>query len=266
LTNLYKESSIITDRKLYMNILDNSIDTILAEAGLSLSERHVYLAGNQTGMTSAELITRLKMPRPTLMAALKTLRDVGLCQTRRRDGRSLYYAMQPPRALKPYLAERARSIDVVLDQLDSVDLAAPTNIGVTEVSGQAGVIDLLELALRCKSRHWQIIAPKDNAIAHLPKDYIAYFKKTRSERQIVSESLWEARVAGKKVSLNDVLMRKPRYVPTDIGKQIPSVMLAFDDSLLVIEGTTQPSAVLLQSPAIVETFQLIFAMAWRSVR
>ncbi|HVX23883.1 MAG TPA: helix-turn-helix domain-containing protein [Candidatus Saccharimonadales bacterium] len=249
-----------------MNILDNNVDTILAEAGLSLSEREVYLAGSQTGMTSAELLAKLNMPRPTLMAALKSLRDCGLCETRRRDGRSLYYAMQPPRALKPYLAKRARSIDAVLDQLDELDIAAPTTIGVNEVNGQAGVMDLLELALRCKSRQWQIIAPKNNALAHLPKDYIAYFKKTRSERQIVSESLWEAKVAGNRVSLNDVLMRKPRYVPADISQKIPSVMLAFDDSLLVIEGTKQPSAVLLRSPAIVETFQLIFEMAWRSAR
>ena len=129
-----------------------------------------------------------------------------------------------------------------------------------------GVQDMLELALRCKNRTWQIISPYDNALRHMPKEYIEYFKRVRTERQIVSQTLWESEQKGWGESLQDVLMRKPRRIPKNIAKTIPSLMIAFDDKLLSIEGTTKPSAVLLSGSASVGTFNIIFELAWRSCR
>lgn len=251
-----------------MNILDNQLSNLLAEAGLNQSEQHVYLSGSQTtGKSSAELIKLTKMPRPTVMAALKTLRAYGLCQTHKRDGRSFIYVMQPPQVLKEYLGAQSRQIDKLMDSLDSLPAGnSHASIVIREANGQQEVQDMLELALRCKIRQWQIIAPHANALRFMPKDYTAYFKRVRQEREIVSQTLWEPATKGQKVPLRDVLMRKPRYVPSDIGKNIPSIMLAFDDMLLIIDGTTNPTAALIQNPSITATFKLIFEMAWRSAK
>ncbi len=248
-----------------MKILDNSINNALGEAGLSPSEQVVYLEGAQApALSSAELIKRTRLPRPTVLAALKALRGYGLCLTHRRDGRSLVYSMKPASALKPYVGERIRQLDDLMERLDTI--AEPEGaLSVQEVHGQQALQDLLELALRCKSRQWQIISPRDNALAHMPKSYIAYFKKVREERQIQSQTLWDVQWRDSKLQLRDVLMRKPRFIPKNVG-QIPTMLLAFDDMLLVVDGTTNPTAALLQSQPVVTTYKLIFELAWRSCR
>lgn len=248
---------------MYMKVLDNPIDKLLGEIGLNDSERQVYLAGNGQARTSSELIKLTDMPRPTVMAALRELQNYGLCQTRRRDGRSLVYTMQPLAALKQHLGQKVRQLDELMERLDAVPVKSDT-LTVIEKDGQPGLQDLLEQALRCKSRQWQIIAPRDNALAHLPADYIRYFKRIRKDRQIQSETLWSADWQNAQLNLHDLLMRKPRFVPVNLSKQIPSLLLAFDDKLLIVEGASQPSSVLINSAAVVKTFQLIFEMAWRS--
>lgn len=250
-----------------MNQLDNLRQKILAEAGLSHSEQEVYLAGLQTeGQTSAELVIKTRLPRPTVLAALKELRGKGVCDVHRRDGRSFLYVMQPPQLLKAQLGKQIRYLDGLMDQLDHIELAAHEALSVRSSEGQAALEELLELALRCKSRRWQIIAPRNNAIAFMPADYIKYFKQVREQRQIQSQTLWEPTSKGADLGIKDVLMRKPRYIPKNIGQKIPSLMLAYDDMLLAVDGTTHPSTVLFQNKAVVATFQLLFEMAWRSSR
>ena len=245
--------------------LDNNINSLLGEAGINESERTVYMAGNATGSTSAELIQKTGMPRPTVLAALKELRNYGLCRSHRRDGRSLLYIMQPVQELKAHLGQKAREIDSLIDRIDATEQES-TGLSVVEAEGQEGLKDLLERALRCKSRQWQIIAPRQNALRFLEPTYISYFKRVRSERQISSQTLWSESMAGQQITLNDVLMRKPRYVPKTIAKEIPTLLLTFDDSLLVIEGSNHPTAALITAPAVVATFRIVFEMAWRSAK
>lgn len=249
-----------------MNILDNSIETVLGEAGVNQSECQVYLAGLGETCSSAELLAATGLPRPTLMAALKALREFGLCKTQRRDGRSLTYTMLPVTNIKGYLGAQVRAIDDLMERIDQVSVGQGNHAVTQHADSQQGVQDFLELALRCKSRQWHIMAPRDNALSYMPASYIDYFKRTRKERQIQSETLWESQTSDQQVSLADTLMRKPRYVPENIGGTISSMFLLFDDKLLIIDGTTHPSATLITSATTADTFRLLFTMAWRSVR
>lgn len=264
LVRIYDE--INTDEKLYMNILNSNIESILGEAGVNQSERQVYLAGYGITQRSAELLATTGMPRPTLMAALKSLQEFGLCKTQRLDGRSLTYTMLPVTNIKSYLGRQARSIDDLMGRIDQIAMTSEGQITTQQAVDQKGLQDFLELALRCKSRQWHIIAPRDNALSHLPTNYLDYFKRVRKERQIQSETLWEPKTSDQQITLADTLMRKPRYVPENIAGTIPSMLLAFDDKLLIIDGTTQPSATLISSGSTTDTFRLLFTMAWRSVR
>lgn len=248
-----------------MNMPDNTIETLLGEAGVNQSASHVYQAGLNAARSSAQLLAETGMPRPTLMAALHSLRNYGLCEAHRLDGRSLVYTMLPLANLKAHLGQQIRSIDNIIERLNTVR-ESNTGVTVQTSTGQQSLQDYLEVALRCKSRKWQIIAPKDNALSHLPTTYLSYFKRVRKERQIQSETLWEAQASDQKIALADILMRKPRYVPQSIRSKIPSMLLAFDDSLLIIDGTTQPSIVLLTGESVVATVGLLFDMAWRFAR
>ncbi len=247
-----------------MKFIDN---TILTSLGLTSGEQKVYLCGLNSGeCSSAELISLCKLPRPSVLAALKVLSDYGVCTTTKRDGRSLLYTMLPPEHFAGVIGKKVRQLDALSSQLSSITTTPKLQTYFKEVSGQEAVQDMLELALRCKNRHWQIIAPRKNALSFMPTSYTTYFKKVRTERQIVSQSLWEQSSA-QELLLKDVLMRKPRYVPHEIAVNIPALQLAFDDCLLIIsmeEKSTVPHAMLLQNDAVVTTYKIIFEMAWRN--
>ncbi len=246
-------------------MIDN-IHTLLDKAGVNKSETAVYMAGKKIGTsTSAQLIKVTGLPRPTVMAALASLREFGLCVAYRRDGRSFSYTMQPMVALNKYIGTNIRQANDLIEEINLVDESS-VYLETYRASGQIEVQNLIEQALRCKTRKWQIIAPKDNALAHMPASYTKYFKEVRRERQIESETLWSEMDKRDNIPLHDVIMRKPRYVPKDISKQIPSLLLAFDDKLLAIDGTTNPSAVLVTNTSIVQTFKVVFELAWRSCR
>ena len=55
-------------------------------------------------------------------------------------------------------------------------------------------------------------------------------------------------------------------MPEKLSESIPGLLMAFDDSLLFIEGETVPEAVLIENAAITQTFRIIFEMAWLSVK
>lgn len=244
----------------------NQLNKLLKQAGLSNSEINVYLSadiGEQK--TSAEIVKLSKLPRPTVMAALDELERLGLCKTAKRDGRSLFYVMQLPAALQGFIGQKVRDLDNLMENLG--ELSKPlSDLHTQEAKGVEAVQGLIDNALFCRSRSWLIIAPKDNALAHMPKNYTEYFKRTRRERQIQSQTLWAEADKQDHLGLYDLIMRKPRYIPKDIAKDVPSLILAFDDSLLIIDGTNQPTAIMITSSAVARTFKLIFELAWRSLR
>lgn len=250
-----------------MKTLDKKVTTLLKKAGITNAEQQVYHSGRDFGVcSSADLVRQANLPRATVMAALSKLQQTNLCQATPIDKRSSRYEMLPLSNLKMHFGTQIRELNGLTEVLDDLDVQMQTSRTMYEVHGQKAVQDLLELALRCKSRQWKIISPHDNALRAMPKTYTDYFKQVRTERQIVSETLWESSKKGDSVLPKDLLMRKPRYVPGNLGKNIPSLMLSFDDSLLIIDGTTNPTAVLIDNPSVSNTFNLIFEMAWRSAR
>lgn len=240
----------------------NNLHTIMDRLEISPSAQRLYARGiGCEWLTSQELILATGMPRPTVMAALAELRDNKLCQTSPLDGRSLLYQMAPPQALKSLVTSKQRSLGHLVDEIDAMATKNPTTV-IQSAHGQQELMRLLDQALHCNSRYWRIMAPKHNAIRSLPKDYIREFKQVRSDRQIEGQTLWEGKFRHQSVTLLDTLMRKPRYIDSDI----PALMLSFDDSILTITGTTEPSASMTTDEAATKSFNILFDLAWQSCR
>lgn len=250
-----------------MKNIDDQVKALLRQAGLSKSEITVYLAGLQTGAVgSAVLVEAIGLPRVTVQLALKELVQIGACKSVPHNGRSFMYEMLPPSSLKVHLGQKIQDISAVIDQLDRIVITPESHmVQAREAYGQLEVQKLLELALQCKDREWRIIAPRKNALTYMPQSYIQHFKQTRKTRQITSKTLWESQFKDTDINLRELLMRKPRFVPESSGK-IPAMLIAFDNSLLSIEGGKQPSAVLIESPQAVKTFQIVFDLAWQACR
>jgi len=251
---------------MYIKNIDSNIYQLLKQAGLSASEQQVYLAGLTHGpLGSAQLVVLTKLPRVTVQLALKELVSIGACKTQPKSKRSFAYEMLPPSSLKTHLGKKIQDIEQTMEQLERVVLSPGMPIQTQEATGQEQVQGLIELALRCKSREWRIIAPRKNALSYMPQSYIQYFKQVRKERQITSKTLWESTFQSTDINLRDLLMRKPRYIPKKFGR-IPSLIIAFDDALLIVEGTNKPTAVIIHAAATTQTFQLVFDVAWQACR
>jgi hypothetical protein len=178
----------------------------------------------------------------------------------------MLYEMLPPVHFKSALGAHMRRLERLSQDVDTMQVMQSSKTYINEAHGWEDIQSLIELALRCQSRKWHIIAPRHNALSYMPTHYTEYFKKVRQERQIESETLWEES-SMKELLLKDILMRKPRYVPSDIAPKIPTLQLAFDDCLLILDIENEksvPYALLIQNKAIVTTFRVVFEMAWRS--
>lgn len=247
-----------------MNTSYKSLEILLKHAGVSKSEREVYIAGLKKPLTTSELVDILPLPRSTITTALKNLQECNLCRSEAVNKRTFRYYMLPVHNLNAYLSAKASRLYEVMEELSTFQAPETEMINKT-ANGQEEVQALLELALRCKTRKWHIIATKNNPIKFMDKSYTNYFKSVRNERQIESLTLWDN--TGKRaLGLQDLLMRKPRFIPDNITQKIPGLLLAFDDSLLMIEGEMSPRAVLIENPAITQTYKIVFELAWRHVK
>lgn len=242
------------------------IQSLLREVGVSPSAQQTYLLSLDKGAkTSKEIIVITKQPKPTVMTNLQSLVDFGLCKKTPQDNKSFFYTMLSPTHLKPLIARQITDLNQTLEYLDSFSTKQTTPT-IHEAHGQTEVQQLLELALRCNNRNWWIASPYKNAVRYMPQAYQEYFKKTREDRQIKSMSIWNKHIAKRGLRLHDQLMRKPRFVPDGHEGSIEVMMIVFDDCVLITLGKEKPSAILIESSPISETFKLLFEIAWVSLR
>ncbi len=242
------------------------LHTLLTEVGVSPSAQQTYLdCLDQGTKTSKDIAFLTQQPKPTVMTNLQQLVRFGLCKKTPQDNKSFFYTMLSPAHLKPFIARQITDLNQTLDGLDSFS-TKETSLTTHEAHGQTEVQHFLELALRCKKRDWWIASPYKNAVRYMPQTYQEYFKKTREDRQIKSMSIWNKHIAKRGLRLHDQLMRKPRFVPDDHEGSIGVMMIVFDSYTLIVEGKEKPSAILIESAPIAETFKLLFEIAWVSLR
>lgn len=242
------------------------IQSILTKLDVSPSTQKTYLLCLGKGQLKSQEITKItKQPRQTVMTNLKKLSDMGLCEITPVNQKVFHYAMLAPSRLRAYLGANLRDINETLTEIEELDVQENT-LSVKNVSGQKEVQKLLDLALYCKERKWWIASPYENAVRFMPKSYQQYFVQVRTERQIQSLSLWNQHISQHSLHLRDQLMRKPRYVPQSQERELEAMTIIFDDTVLIIEGNENPSAVVIESGAISQTMKLLFEMAWVPLR
>lgn len=249
-------------------IVNDNIHQLLSELGLSSTEQQLYLAGLElTSVTVDWLIRRVGVNRTTAYHALGTLAQKGFCAESKQSGR-LVYAMTPAANLEDVLQVREREIAKQKQQLRELASLFPipaeseaTETHVEQYSGEQGVKQAIEKALYCKSRSWDIIAPKDNFFSQIDTSYAKYFMDTRKERKIAARTLWESN-SSSDLSLQDLRDRKPRYLPPAFSKRFKSVVILFDDKALFLPSKGRQAAVIVTSDEIVQTLSVMFDALW----
>lgn len=239
-------------------------ETFLQGLGLTQTESTIYLAGLSCNGTNAQALAKqTSIKRPTVYYALDTLMQKGLV-TKKGVGNRRVYSMTSPENLKIFvdaqiseMQTKKNALNGFVEQLLKQQGAGVPSTSVFHYEGIEGVKMVVEEALYCKSRHWDILAPRKNFFSEFDAEYAKYYLDARKRRKITSRSLWE-KVGGKQSVSGEVIAeRQPKYLPEVMSGRFQSVLILFDDKVAFISSYKSLSAILIQSD---ETHQFLLSM------
>jgi sugar-specific transcriptional regulator TrmB len=242
--------------------------------GLTNTETSIYLAGlSKRASTLQELCKRTKIKRPTAYHALHTLMEKGLVAEEKESNRS-YFTMSEPASLRG-LIERQR--DAVEDRMKALNVLLPIllqkqgqakddDVSVVQHHGIEGMKTVMDIALYCKSRKWDIIAPYQNFLREYDPAYAQKYLRSRKLHRIVSRTLWENRSGWKKLSPEDLKLRNPRYMPASMKGTFKAMIILFDDKIAMFSSYETLTAVLITSREIHDMLEAMFEVMWEVSR
>ncbi len=248
----------------------------LKKIGLTETEADIYLTGlSFPAVSAAEIAKQTGIKRPTVYHALETLMQKGLA-AKRGTGNRLAFTMTDPENIKKLvdqqidqMKEQKKSLDELIPLIAGRAKADASQVEVIQYDGIEGIKLVVEEALYCRSRKWDIIAPRKNFFYEFESDYAKYFMGTRKARGITTRSLWERHEGGAKktpggYTPSESVMRErnPRFLPPTLTDKFRSVVIIFDDKVAIIPSYKNLSAILIKSTEIQETMSAIFEGLW----
>lgn len=249
----------------------NTLETLLESLGLGQTEQELYLTGltfSEVGVS--DLIDKTGVNRTTAYHALSTLKEKGFCHESKSGGK-LVYVMTRPEYLLQMLTRRQAALESQKHELTELleefpePLGGASSVTVEKFDGLNGIKSAVDKALYCRDRKWRIIAPKANIFSQLPEEYANYFMRTRSERNIQSKTLWEyPKGAHARLELQQLLMRRPRYLQPELSGQFNATIIQFDDKVLFVHSIAEKSAVIISSEEVACTYAVMFDSLWEN--
>jgi HTH-type transcriptional regulator, sugar sensing transcriptional regulator len=247
-------------------------ENILKEIGLTETEVSLYLAGlnyPSVGVKELEKITRIN--RTTIYHALDTLVKKGLVSKRESGtGAKRLFSMAPPENIKKLLEQeismlnqKQQEVDMLIPLLGNLGKRREETFKVSHFEGIDGVKLVVEEALYCKTRCWDIIAPRENFFSEFDSAYAKYYLKTRESNGIKTRSLWEFSPERRILTAGEIQSRSPRYLPEVMYGKFRSVIIIFDDKVAIISSLKNLSAILIQSEEIKQTMSALFEGLWK---
>lgn len=243
----------------------------LQKLGLTDTESSIYIAGLSSPRSTASSLSKVTgIKRPTVYHALETLAVKGLVAKTGTQGRNTFHMTDPERLHRlldqqiEQLHLEKRSLETLIPLL-SQKRALVSDTQVIQYEGIDGIKMVVEEALYCKSRRWDIIAPPKNFFSEFDKDYASYFVSSRTSRGIRARTLWERKDHFPKKLTQKVLdERNPRYMPPALYGKFTSVLILFDSNVAIINSLGSKSAILINSKEVHDLISVLFEGVWLS--
>lgn len=135
---------------------------------------------------------------------------------------------------------------------------------VSRYEGTHAIKQAIEEALRCNSKLWYVLAAKENFLTHMPKKYQQYYLSERERRCITSKTLWESVEAVAPISLKNTALRSPRRLPEEFTGNFNSLVIMYDNSVLIIDPYDKKTAHIIHSAATSGLLRMMFMALWSS--
>jgi sugar-specific transcriptional regulator TrmB len=211
----------------------SKLTTTLISFGLSSSEAAVYECGLKEGVqTVAEISRLLGMNRVTVYHALHQLEQKGLLQKRTENGK-LTVSVLREEGMNAYFAFEEAKLQNKKEEIAEMFARLPktgkksSKPEIEYFSGFEGITLALEIAFRTPSRHWDILAPKNNFFSQVDEEYAQYYLAERKKRNMTNRTLWENTWDVGHFTEKILQERNPRYIPEKYNGTFQSVMILF---------------------------------------
>jgi sugar-specific transcriptional regulator TrmB len=244
------------------------LTTTLTSLGFSSSEARVYESSLREETTDVPTLSRLLgMNRATVYHAVHSLEQKGFLQKRIENGRLLISALREEGVEGFFSFETSRLLEQK-KSLESLFASLPKQAqrnkapAIEYFSGVEGVRMALEIAFRTKSKHWDILAPKQNFFSEMSEEYADYYLGERRKRHLTARTLWENSFGTARLSSEVVRERNPRFLPKTLAVPFRSVMILFDTRALFVSSIKEMQATLINSSDICSTLQMQFDALW----
>lgn len=252
-------------------MIDNieKIQKTLKNLGFTETESKIYITGlayDAIGVTKLSKLTGIQ--RTTIYHAIETLEQKGLISKRVQSGK-LNFSMVSPEELESVLNQKIADLERCRPEIKEImpflsqKVPAGENARIYQFEGIQGIKTVVEEALYCKSRTWDIIAPAKNFFSEFDKQYARYYSQQRKLNGIKSRTLWESK-PGSTMSLSseERKQRNPRILPKAMHGRFSSVVIIFDDKVALISSLVERSAVIIKSKDFSQTIGTMFEGLW----
>lgn len=244
------------------------IKKILKNLGLTNTESEIYLAGLPFyGIGVYELEKKTNIKRTTIYHAINTLVQKGLVSKKNIDGK-MVFTMTDPEKFKKVINTEISVLSAQRDEIEKMIPLLKTQRNklkqdiISHYEGINGIKTVVDEALYCKSRSWEVIAPLKNFFSEFSDDYAKYYIETRKNKNIKARSLWEFDINRRVLTDAEISQRQPRILPKVMHGMFKSVIIIFDNKVAIINSVEKLSAILIESQEIHDTFFAIFKGLW----
>jgi hypothetical protein len=175
--------------------------------------------------------------------------------------------MAHPEYVRQLFDIKQAELDTQVARLDTIIpllLTIHTDVEKTEVThhtGLEGAKLVMDAAFRCKSKHWDIIAPYHNFLRD-EKEFASQYLRTRAVRGITARTLWELKKDDRPLSDEEFQNRQPRILPAALKGKFASMCIIFDDKIALFTSHKNLSAILITSKETHALFQAMFNGLW----
>lgn len=256
--------------------IDPSVLALLKNLGLTDKETALLLICMKQPEATVDLLAaRSGIKRPTIYYVMQTLVQKGLISEMRDNGRLKFHATSV-KGLQQFTQREANRISSYGEQIAKLRNLFPTSTADTldrasieQFTGVEGIKAAVEKALYSREREWLIVAPAsyNNFFGQFDKEYWNYFNTTRRQRKIKARSLWEyEKKLSRQIGVQDMIMRKPRYLPKELSGIFRSIMIVFDDKVLFVTSIGEKTAVVISSKELSAMMRAFFEGLWLGSR
>jgi sugar-specific transcriptional regulator TrmB len=238
----------------------------LQDAGLNEIEAKIYLASLELGQTSASRIAKKAgIKRTTIYLSLENLMQKGLVSAIKKDGKNHYYA-EDPRNLERIMEERKQKISSLIPQLLAFTSLIDNKPEIRYFEGEDGIKEVLMNSLEYMGQEVLMMFSESYQADFGDEFFDSQFRPERMKKKISARILapHNANMLAA-ADINEKTLRQMRFLPGELFK-INIQMVLYGNSKVGIASFKEKFALIIESPAIHDSFKSIFETMWASAK